>query len=207
MLAVSILGIKENIKENIKKLDDTNIDYFHLDIMDGKFVSNKTWDIYQMKELIENVKKPLDVHLMVEDVYKYVDWFANLNPEYITFHYEACNNVLEVISYISRKKVKVGMAIKPNTKIDEIIDYLPFLDMVLVMSVEPGYGGQKFMDSAIDKINTLKKLQQYHQFKIEVDGGINDTTSKLCKNADILVVGSFITNYPNYEDQIKKILF
>lgn len=207
MLAVSILGIKENIKENIKKLDDTNIDYFHLDIMDGKFVSNKTWDIYQMKKLIENVKKPLDVHLMVEDVYKYVDWFANLNPEYITFHYEACNNVLEVISYISRKKVKVGMAIKPNTKIDEIIDYLPFLDMVLVMSVEPGYGGQKFMDSAIDKINTLKKLQQYHQFKIEVDGGINDTTSKLCKNADILVVGSFITNYPNYEDQIKKILF
>ena len=206
MISASFLSIKDNIKENINKLDQTSIDMLHVDIMDGKFVSNKTFSIDEVKYLLNDTKKSKDIHLMVNDVLKYIDDFKVLNPEYITFHYEAVNNHMDIINYIKSLNIKVGLSIKPNTRVDSILPYLDYLDLVLVMSVEPGRGGQSFIESSIDKINylyELRKKNNYH-YTIEVDGGINDVTCEYCKNADILVIGSFITN-GNYQEQIDKI--
>lgn len=205
MLAVSILGIKENTKENIKKLDNLNIDFFHIDIMDGKFVKNKTWEYEEIDKLIKTTKHKKDIHLMVNDIKKYVDEFSKMNPEIITFHYEATNNPLEIINYIKNKEIKVGISIKPETKIEKIEKYLDQVDLVLVMSVEPGAGGQKFMDEATSKIDKLykKRKEKKLNYLIEVDGGINNETKLKVQNADILVVGSYITNN-KYEEKINE---
>ncbi len=182
--------------ENVNKLVNCDIDYLHLDIMDGIFVNNKNEVIN-----ITN-KKPLDVHLMVNDVYKYIDKYKNLNPSFITFHYEVDADILDVINYIKKFNIKVGLSIKPSTKVEEIIPYLPYLDLVLVMSVEPGQGGQVFIMDTVDKIKRLKELKG--NYLIEVDGGINDSTIDLVKDADIVVVGSYITS-GNYEERIKSL--
>ena len=206
MLSVSILGIKENTKENINKLDKLNIDYFHIDIMDGIFVENKTWEYKEVEELLKNTKKPKDVHLMVKNIKEYIDKFKNINPDIITFHYEATNKPMEIIKYIKNQNIKVGLSIKPNTKVENIKHLLKYVDLVLVMSVEPGAGGQAFIENSTNKIDELYELkkQNNYNYLIEVDGGINDETKNKVKNADILVVGSFITK-GNYEEQIKKI--
>ncbi len=200
-ISASFLSIKDNLKENIDLLTKCDIDYLHLDIMDGIFVKNKTWDILEIKNLI-NYNKPLDVHLMVSDVYKYVDEYKDLNPEFITFHYEVDLDIMDIINYIKKYNIKVGLSIKPNTKVDEIIPYLPYLDLILVMSVEPGEGGQKFIIDSVDKIKKLKELKG--DYLIEVDGGINDSTISLVKDVDIAVIGSYITS-GNYEEKIKSI--
>ena len=207
MISTSFLSIKDNLKENILKLDLTTTDFLHVDIMDGCFVDNNTasFDVYE--EYLKDLNTPLDVHLMVKDVIKYVDLYKKLNPVIITFHYEAVKDHLEIINYIKSLDIKVGMSIKPGTKVDEITDLLPLLDLVLVMSVEPGYGGQEFIYDSIVKINELKKIREEKNlsYLIEVDGGINDITSKLCINADIIVVGSFITDSIDYQLNIEKI--
>ena len=206
MISASFLSIKDNLKENIKVLDNTTIDMLHVDIMDGVFVPNKTWNIFTIKELLSDTKSRKDVHLMVCDVLKYIDDFKTINPDYITFHYEAIDNIYDTIMYIKSLNIKVGLSIKPNTSVNDILPYLPYLDLVLVMSVEPGLGGQIFIENSVNKINMLYDLREknnYH-YLIEVDGGINDKTYKLCNKADILVVGSFITN-GNYQEQIDKI--
>ena len=200
-ISASFLSIKDNLKENIDILTKCDIDYLHLDIMDGIFVKNKTFDISKIKDLI-SYNKPLDIHLMVRDVYKYIDEYKELNPEFITFHYEVNLDIMDVINYIKKYNIKVGLSIKPNTKVDEIIPYLPYLDLVLVMSVEPGEGGQKFIVDSIDKIKKLKELKG--DYLIEVDGGINDNTINLVKDVDIAVIGSYITS-GNYEEKIKSI--
>ena len=200
-ISASFLSIKDNLKENIDLLTKCDIDYLHLDIMDGIFVKNKTWDISEIKNLI-NYNKPLDVHLMVSDVYKYVDEYKDLNPEFITFHYEVNLDIMDIINYIKKYNIKVGLSIKPNTEVDEIIPYLPYLDLILVMSVEPGEGGQKFIINSVDKIKKLKELKG--NYLIEVDGGINDSTISLVKDVDIAVIGSYITS-GNYEEKIKSI--
>lgn len=199
-ISASFLSIKDNLKDNIKKLVDTDIDYLHLDIMDGEFVPNKSWNIDEIKEIIDT-RKPLDIHLMVEDVYEYIKQFRYLNPQYITFHVEVKHDIMELISYLTRLDIKVGLAIKPKTKVETLIPYLPFIDLVLIMSVKPGLGGQKFID-VTDKIDKLSKLKG--SFKIAVDGGINDETIKKIKNADIAVVGSFITN-GDMKENVKKL--
>lgn len=193
-ISASFLTI-DNI-DNVNKLVDCDIDYLHLDIMDGIFVNNKNEAIN-----ITN-KKPLDVHLMVNDVYKYIDIYKNLNPLFITFHYEAVTDILEVVNYIKKFNIKVGLSIKPSTKVEEIIPYLPYLDLVLVMSVEPGQGGQSFIMDTVDKIKKLKELKG--NYLIEVDGGINDNTINLVNDADIIVVGSYITS-GDYEERIRNL--
>ena len=142
---------------------------------------------------------------MVNDIKKYVDEFSKMNPEIITFHYEAANNPLEIINYIKNKEIKVGISIKPETKIEKIEKYLDQVDLVLVMSVEPGAGGQKFMDEATSKIDKLykKRKEKNLNYLIEVDGGINNETKLKVQNADILVVGSYITNN-EYEEKINE---
>ncbi len=200
-ISASFLSIKDNLKENINLLTKCDIDYLHLDIMDGKFVPNQTWSIYDIKNVI-NYDKPLDVHLMVNDVYKYIDEYQILKPEFITFHYEISLDILDIINYIKKYNIKVGLSIKPSTKIEEIIPYLPYLDLVLVMSVEPGFGGQSFIMECIEKIKKLKELKS--NYLISVDGGINDQTISLVKDADIVVVGSYITS-GNYLKNIEKL--
>lgn len=206
MLSVSILGIKDDFKENIKKLDNLKIDYFHIDIMDGIFVENKTWKYNEIKENLYNTKTKKDIHLMVNNPKKYIKQYISLKPEIITFHLEAANNPVELIKYIQKYNIKAGISIKPNTKVEELKDVLKYVDLVLVMSVEPGKGGQSYIENSTNKINNLKEIREKNNYNylIEVDGGINDETKEQAKNADILVVGSFITN-GNYEEQIKKI--
>ena len=206
-ISASILNIKENIKEKIEKLDKTSIDYLHLDIMDGQFVSTKTMEIEKLQNYLQNTTKPLDVHLMVVDIFKYIEDYKILNPQYITFHFEATNNPKKVIEYIKDINIKVGISIKPNTEIEKIYKLLPYIDLVLVMSVEPGEGGQDFIKDVITKIKQLKEIRAKEQlsYLIQVDGGINDQTIKYCQDVDIIVVGSFITNYLDYEKQIIKL--
>ena len=206
MISTSILSIKDNIKDNVLKLNNTNTTYIHLDIMDGLFVPNKTWEYNELKDILSYNTKPLDVHLMVSDVIKYIDEYSNLNPEYITFHLEAVNNVKEVIDYIHSKNIKVGISIKPNTNIDNIIPYLNDIDMVLLMSVEPGMGGQSFIDSSYERLNKLNALKNKYNFLIEIDGGINESNIDTLNGVDIAVVGSYITSSDNYQEQIDKLL-
>ena len=207
MISTSILSIKDDLENSLKKLDLTSTDFMHVDVMDGIFVNNNSvaYDVYE--ELLDNCNTPLDVHLMVSDVKKYIDLYRELKPVIITFHFEAVDNHRDVIDFIKSCGIKVGMAIKPDTKVSEIVDLLPYLDLVLVMSVEPGKGGQEFIYDSPVKINELDKIrkEKNYSYLIEVDGGVNDITSKLCINADILVVGSFITSSDDYEEQIQKI--
>ena len=200
-ISASFLSIKDNLRENIARLTQTDIDYLHLDIMDGNFVENKTWDIEQIKGII-NYNKPLDIHLMVDDVYKYIDQFQVLKPIYITFHYEINYDIMKVIEYIKQYGIKVGLSIKPETDVEQILPYLPYIDLILVMSVDPGSGGQTFISNTTDKIEKLRAIDG--NFLIEVDGGINIDTIDLVKNVDIIVVGSYITN-GDYEERIKNI--
>lgn len=206
-VAASILSIKEQIKENIEKLDQTNVDYLHLDIMDGLFVPNKTWSIDELKELLVGTNKPKDVHLMVWDINKYIEDFSILNPKFITFHYEATKDIFAPIHILKNKGIGVGMSIRPNTDVSEIYPYLRYLDLILVMSVEPGAGGQKFIDSTLSKIEKLRELKEKNGYSyiIEVDGGINDTTIDKVKiaGADMVVSGSYITNSENYQEKIE----
>lgn len=204
-IAVSSLGIKSN--SDMLKVNDLNCDYLHLDIMDGKFVNNKTEDYEIIIKRLEGLNKDIDIHLMVNDIKKYVDIYKCLKPSYVTFHYEAGSNIEKMIDYIHSLNVKVGISINPNTEINNIKRYLNLVDLVLIMSVEPGKGGQIFINKTVDKIRKLKELKvnnNYH-YIIEVDGGINDETVHLCADADMLVIGSYITNYNNYSEQLEKI--
>ena len=197
MISISILNIKDD-NEKIKEIDNLGSDYIHIDIMDSKFVSN----ISEMVNLPSlNTKR--DIHLMVYDIKSYVDIYKKYNPEYITFHVEATNDIREMIDYIHSLGIKVGLSIKPGSSIDKIYPYLGIIDLALVMSVEPGAGGQKFIPTSEDKINELKAIREkynYH-YVIEVDGGVNSETKDSCKNADILVVGSYITMSDNIEER------
>lgn len=189
-LSVSFLSISDNI-EKIKSLDNINTDYIHYDVMDGIFTENKSLSYEEMKNL--NLSKPKDVHLMVEDVKTFVSKFQNLNPEYITFHVEANVNKKEVIDYIHSFGIKVGLSINPETDINEIMPFLKDIDLILVMSVHPGKGGQTFINVS-ERLKKLKELKKQYNFLISVDGGINNETIKYCKDSDMVVVGSYITN-------------
>ena len=205
-IAASFLDIKEPIVDEVTKLSNLDIDYLHLDVMDGIFVENKTYTYEEFYNITKFATKPKDVHLMVSDVKRYIDEFSKMNPEFITFHYEAVSEVSSVINYIHEKGIKVGISIKPSTDISEIIDYLDYLDLVLVMSVEPGRGGQSFIEDSIRKINQLYDVREKQNFNyvIEVDGGINNETIKQCDKVDIAVVGSYITKH-NYEEAIESL--
>lgn len=207
-LSASILSIQHDIdiKKKISKLNNCSIDYLHLDIMDGKFVVNTTWGSQEIAKLLPDNCKNLDVHLMVENVKKYIFDFSLLNPKYITFQLESVSNPMEMIKLIKGKDIGVGIALKPNTSVDCLKAYLKLVDLVLVMSVEPGLGGQKFMISSTKKIDELYRLREENNYNyvIEVDGGVNDQSINYCKNCDIVVVGSYITS-GDYLERIKNL--
>lgn len=207
-IASSILNA-ENRLECIKKLNTTNTSYIHIDVMDGKFVKDiQLNNINEINAISLISKYPLDIHLMVENPIEYIDQYNNMNIEYITFHIEVEKDIKEILLKIKQKGYKAGLSIKPNTQIEEIIPYLKYIDLILVMSVEPGKGGQQFLPQTIDKINKIKELITNNKLdiQIEVDGGINNETITLLENVDIAVVGSYIIKSDNYSQTIKDLL-
>ena len=176
----------------INRLNNSDVDYIHFDVMDGKFVSNKNITVSELPKLIDAAKKKIDIHFMVNDPGKYIDKICFYNIEYITIHYEI-KNLEDYIDKIKNYGFKVGIAVKPETDIEKIYYLLDKINLVLIMSVEPGKSGQKFIDVS-DKINKLKQeiINRKLNVKISVDGGINDEVLDYVKDCDILVSSSFI---------------
>ena len=187
----SFLSNNDKLYE-INRLNNSNVDYIHFDVMDGKFVSNKNITVSELPKLIDNVKKKIDIHFMVSNPDKYIEKICYYNIEYITIHYEI-KNLEDYIDKIKNYGFKVGIAIKPETDIEKIYYLLDNINLVLIMSVEPGKSGQKFIDVS-DKINKLKQeiINRKLNVKISVDGGINEEVLTYVKEADILVSSSFI---------------
>ena len=202
-VSVSFLKTRLTPQETISELNWTSCDYLHIDVMDGVFVDNETMHIDEITLLLRENIKPLDVHLMCSDLKKYIPLYADLMPKYITFHLEAVNNVDEIINFIHSYGIKCGISIKPETSVDELLPYLDNIDLVLVMSVNPGLGGQTFMMESIDKINKLRKLNKGN-FKISVDGGINNETIKYV-DVDIAVSGSYVCMSNDFEGAIRNL--
>ncbi len=216
-ISTSILSVKKG-EENktIFALEAAKTDYFHIDVMDGQFVEKNTYDkMFEYSSYIKRISNlPLDVHLMVEDVKKAIDDFLAVEPNIITFHLEACKDkqeVYELIKYIKENNCKVGLAIKPNTKIEDIYEFLPYIHMCLVMTVEPGKGGQTLIPATIKKIKQLKKYIEENNIEIDIeaDGGINLATVDDVKGAgaNILVAGTAILMAKDYKviiDELKK---
>lgn len=202
-IGVSILNSKD-LKRDLELLNNTNCDYFHIDVMDNKFVTNKN-DPYDILKYYENLyNKRLDVHLMCEKPLSYINKYINLNTEFITFHVEIKEDIEKIIKHIKEYGIKVGLAIKPSTDIRFIEPFIDDIDLVLLMSVEPGYGGQKFLMSSETRIKELKDLIKDKNILISVDGGIDNITKKYVKEADILVSGSYILK-GNYEERIESL--
>ncbi len=202
-ISVSFLSCK-NVPIALKKLNDTDADYIHVDVMDGKFVPNKTMPFREMRNIYKYTDKRLDVHLMVEGPKKYIPLYAELNTEFITFHVEVMDDIEECLELIKSYGIKCGLAVKPNTPVKRLVPYLPLLDLILVMSVEPGAGGQTFISSSRDKIKELRALLNSYHSKafISVDGGINKEVKESCQECDILTVGSYVTNAEMFQPQI-----
>lgn len=206
-ISVSILDAV-NRYEAVEKLNDTNISYIHIDVMDGKLVNNIQFqDMDEIREISKISKFPLQVHLMVEDANYYVSKFASLNIESITIHLNIKNDIYSVIKEIHNMGYLAGIAVSGEEDILKIIPYLKDIDMILVMSVIPGRGGQAFISNTSDKIRYLRNyiIKNHLSSVIEVDGGINDKTIKNIDGADIAVVGSYIIKASDYDKQIKSL--
>ena len=205
-IGVSFLSSK-NIPKDIKILNDTDVDYIHVDIMDGKFVENKTMPFREMRHISDYTSKRLDVHLMVEEASKYIPLYAELNTEYITIHVEIEEDIMKDLELIKSYSIKCGLAISPDTKISALIPYLPYVDMILVMSVVPGKGGQSFIEESESRINEIRDLLNTYNIPaiISVDGGVDDKTKYMCINADMLVSGSYVVLSNNFQEKISSL--
>ena len=214
-ISTSILTVEKGEESaTFFELEAAKTDYFHIDVMDGKFVEKNTYN--KMLEYASYIKRisnlPLDVHLMVEDVKSTIDDFLAVDPNIITFHLESCKNkeeVYELIKYIKDNNCKVGISVKPNTKIEEIYEFLPYIHMCLIMTVEPGKGGQTFLKDMKNKILELKQYTEKNNIDIdiEVDGGINLKTAPEVKKAgaNILVAGTAILMANNFKTIIEEL--
>lgn len=202
-IATSILSAKNRI-ESIKKLNDTDTDYIHIDVMDNIFVPNYQLPIDEVNELGTYTKKPFDIHLMMIDPEPYIRKLKIDNIDCITIHLEINKDITKLINIIKSLGYKVGLAIKPKTDLNLIDKYINSIDKVIIMSVEPGFGGQKFIPESINRIKKLRNKKK--DLIIEVDGGINNETIKeIDAISDIAVVGSYITNNDNYEEAINNL--
>lgn len=190
-----------NVQRDTEMINNSSADWFHIDIMDGVFVPNISFGFPIMKAIHQYAKKPLDVHLMIENPDQYVEQFKKCGAEILTVHYESCTHLHRTIQLIKSHGLKAGVALNPHTPIHLLEDIIAELDLVLVMSVNPGFGGQKFIDNAVEKVRQAKKLIEKKQSKalIEVDGGVNmETGKKLVEaGADVLVAGSFVFGSEN----------
>lgn len=214
-ISTSILTVqKENAIKTFYDLEVAGTDYYHIDIMDGKFVEKNTEEMmYEYSNIIKQISNlPLDVHFMVEDIKGNIDRYIPLAPSIITFHYEACKNdeeVIKYINYIKENNIKPAISIKPATSIEKIKKFLPMLHMLLIMTVEPGKGGQKLIPETVEKAKELKKYLEENNLDtyIEVDGGVNKETIDMVKEAgiDIAVAGSAIISASDFKEAINEL--
>ena len=192
--------------EDIKRLEDSGADMIHVDVMDGHFVPNLTIGPSVIKSLRKYTKLPFDVHLMIDPVHKYIKDYSEAGADIITFHPEATENILETINLIKSLNKKVGISLNPDTQIKAIQKNLDKIDLVLIMSVYPGFGGQKFIDSVVKKIKDLNEIREKNKlnFKIEIDGGINFVTSKIAIDAGVDILVSGTTVFKENNGDLKK---
>ena len=210
IVSPSILAADFNaLDQEMKKVNDSSCEWVHLDVMDGKFVPNTTFDEKLVKELRPISNKVFDVHLMIEKPVEHVMKYYEAGADYVTFHFEACENIKEVLETLKKQNLKVGLSIKPATSVTVLDEFLPYLDLILVMSVEPGKGGQKFMDSCLDKIDYLvkKRSESNYSYLVEVDGGINLDTARLVKKVgcDVVVAGTYLFKNENFIKATKEL--
>lgn len=209
-ISPSILSVKkEDYPKVIKELETLKVAMLHLDVMDGKFVPNTTYDAKEVEKIKKQTSLIVDTHLMICDPDTLIDEYIATKSDYITFHYEACHDIVKTIKKVKDAGLKVGISIKPNTPVEVLDRYLEDIDLVLIMSVEPGFGGQKFMESSLQKIEYLNIVRNKlsNKFIIEVDGGININTAPLTKQAgaDFVVVGTYLMNSENIEVTYKEL--
>lgn len=190
-----------NIQRDVEMINQSNADWFHVDVMDGVFVPNISFGFPVVSAIKKHATKPLDVHLMIANPDQYLEDFKNAGADWLTVHYEACTHLHRTIQVIKSLGMKAGVALNPHTSVNVLEDILPELDLVLIMSVNPGFGGQKFIPHALKKVSQLKELitKTGSSALIEVDGGVNLETGKqlLDAGADALVAGSFVFNSPS----------
>ena len=209
-IAPSILSADfANLQQEITMIDQAGADYIHLDIMDGHFVDNITFGAPIINKLRPYTKKVFDTHLMIENAHKYIESFAKAGSDIITFHYEATSEPQKIAEEIKHYGCKAGISIKPSTSEKVLDDLYPYFDQILVMTVEPGFGGQSFLDSQLPKIEYIRnKISQCNKdIDLEVDGGINNLTKDKVINAgaNILVSGSYIFGHSSYQEAISSL--
>ena len=210
MIAPSLLASDfANLQKEIEMVNQSDADWFHLDIMDGVFVPNISFGMPVIQAIAKYAKKPLDTHLMIVDPDRYIKTFADLGVNHLTVHYEACPHLHRTLQAIKAEGMKAGVAITPHTSVRLLEDTIQDIDIVIVMSVNPGFGGQSFIENTYDKIADLKELinRKNTNTLIEIDGGVNAENAKklIDTGADVLVAGSFIFKSANPIETIKKL--
>ena len=209
-IAPSILAANfGNLDKDCLMVNNSMADWFHIDVMDGLFVPNISYGMPVIKSIKKIASKPLDVHLMIVNPDRYINTFKEIGADILTVHYEACNHLHRTISAIKESGMKAGVAINPHTSINLLNDIISEIDLVCIMSVNPGFGGQKFIENTYNKISLLKKKRENieNNFLIEIDGGVNNINAKklISTGADVLVAGSFVFKATEPEETIKRL--
>ena len=207
-IAPSILAADfGNLQRDVEMVNHSEADWFHLDIMDGVFVPNISYGMPIVKSIAKHATKTLDAHLMIIDPDRYIKTFADLGMDYLTVHFEACNHLHRTIQAIKNEGMKAGVALNPHTNVMQLEDTIQDIDLALVMSVNPGFGGQSFIENTYSKVEKLKEmiLRKNSSAMIQVDGGVtNKNAKKLVEaGADVLVAGSYVFKSPNPDNTIK----